>query len=181
MLTPTLSTFVYRKFKGFFKKKLKGEYYLCFLTMEDGFLLFQFMSEVEDNTYIVSIINAGSTRDENYVDEILEMMTNDHRLETIEFKAPIKVIGDSGITIKFIKPSKVFATSINMYQDSRLERRQYMADTKIKGDRKPVTQYKIGEDLGAIKAMSAVTKGFFIKNILKNDKVEMPPAAKKLT
>jgi hypothetical protein len=29
--------------------------------------------------------------------------------------------------------------------------------------------------------MSTVTKGFFIKNILKNDKVEMPSAAKKLT
>jgi hypothetical protein len=181
MLTPTLSTFIFKTFKGFFKKKLKGEFYICFLTMEDGFLLFQFLSEVEENKYIVSIINAGSTRDEKYIDEILDMMEHDNRLETVEIKTPVKIIGDSGITIKFTKPSKVFLQSISLYQDSRLQQRHYMADTKMKGDNQPITQYKIGADFGAIKAMSTVTKGFFIKNILKNDKVEMPSAAKKLT
>lgn len=180
-MEPTLSTFIFKTFKGFFKKKLKGEYYLCFLTLQDGFMLFQFTSETEENIYIVSIINAGATKDENYIDEILEMMENDNRLETVEMKAPVKIIGDSGITIKFIKPSKVFLKSIDIYQDSRLPQRHYMANTKMKGDKKPVVQYKIGEDFGAIKAMSLVTKGFFIKNILKSDKVEMPSAAKKLT
>jgi hypothetical protein len=180
MLEPTLSTFIYRKFKGFFHKKLKGEYYICFLTMEDGFLLFQFMSHIENDSYIISIINAGSTRDESYIDEILGMMETDNRLETVELKVPIKVTGDSGIKIKFLKASKTFLSSIEIYQDSRLPQRHYLANTKLKGDNQPVTNYKIGEDFGGIKSMSAVTKSFFIKNILKSDKVEIPHTAKKL-
>lgn len=180
MLEPTLSVFVYSKFKGFFRKKLAGEYYICFLTLEDGYLLFQFMTEIEEGKYIVSIISAGSTRDEKYIDELLEMMDMDNRLETIELKVPVKIIGENGITIKFLQKSKVFKDNIDLYHDSRLPQRHYIADVKMYGNYKPATIYKIGEDFGAIKSMSLVTKSFFIKNIFKHDKTEIPQTIKKL-
>ena len=180
MIDTTLSVFIYQKFTGFFRNKLSGEYYICFLTLEDGYLLFQFMSEVEDEKYIVSMISAGSTRDEKYINDLINMMDNDIKLETIELKIPVKVVGTNGITIKFLKKSKVFKDNIDLYYDSRLPQRHYIADVKMYGEYKPAIIYKIGEDFGAIKAMSLVTKSLFIKHFLKHDIVEMPPTAKKL-
>jgi hypothetical protein len=180
MLEPTLSTFIYKTFKGFFRKKLTGEYFLCFLAMEDGYLLFQFMNQVEEDKYIVHVIGAGSTRDEKYINELIDFMNNDNKLETVELKVPVKITGEHGIIIKFTKNSKVFKSNIELYSDSRLPQRYYLADVKMKEEQKPAIIYKIGEDFGATKAMSAVTKVYFIKNLFKADKVELAPTIKKL-
>jgi hypothetical protein len=176
----TLSIFKYKLFKGLFKKKLKGEYYVCFMTLEDGYLVFQFMAEVSDNTYIVHILNGGETRDSDYIDELLDKMKYDPKLEVIEMQVPVTISGESGIKIKFLKPSKVFKNSLKIYKDSRLAHNALIAEVKMKGDNKPGVSYKIGEEFGAIKGMINVTKLFFIKNIIKNDTVEIPLSVKKL-
>jgi hypothetical protein len=179
-MTPSLSVFKYSKFKGFFTKKLTGEYYLCFLVLDDGYLLFQFVSEYKENTYIIGMIGAGSTKDDDYIEEMLAMMDTDSSLELIEKRVPVKIGGSQSINIKFLKPSKVFLSTIDIYKDSRFEHGIYLADVKMKKEYKPVALYKVAGDFKFITGMTNVTKAFFIKNILKSDKIESNSAMKKL-
>jgi len=148
----------YKAMKGFFKKKVAGEYLIVAFkdSKNDTFILLQFLGQAEGK-YVVTII-AYESPDDDLLEEQLDGLRYHSQIDILEDKLPIKVDFKNKITITFTKTSKYIGKKLVLSHGSNLPDGYMFADVKMKKGYEPAQHYKIGsEALDTMKKMRAFT------------------------
>jgi len=150
--------------KGLFRKRPDTKLLALAITMKDAFLVMQFVGMAQDGVKPIAVLAAGhSTKDQSYVDEIIENIitygVNKEVLETIPSSTKIQ---SSSITLSLKKPSEYIGSRVVFDSDSRLPDGYFFVNVKIKKkDYQPIVQYKIDKDIGKMKAMKKLAGSKF--------------------
>ena len=145
--------------KGFFGgETLKGEFLMFTFEHKNAVFLFQFMQHYKNDLYILALAEAFETPDYDIVEEFYDEFEYLANHETLEKNMKAKVtMTSSGMKVVLLKPSKYLGKTIDIMQDSRLDRGMYMAKVKLAKGIEPAVSYKKGGDLGFAKKMRAYT------------------------
>ena len=154
----------YKHMKGFFKKKVAGEYLIVVFkdTTRDTVLLIQFFDKMGE-FYLAGIVGGAQSPDDEVLEEMIDMLRHDSNVDVLEDKVPSKMKASAkGLDIQFTKPSKYLGKNMLLQNDSRLPEGYYLVKVIMKKGFEPAQQYKVGAgavDLGDIKKMRAFTSG----------------------
>ena len=149
--------------KGFFKKSPSGEYLVVAIndSKENTFVALQFLQEVQPGTYVVAIVGAAQTPDEEAIESYFDSIRYHAQFDILEDKLGIQVKHSSkGISITFKTPSKYIGKTLDLFVDTRLPQGYFLGKCTIKKGFEPAQQFKMGSqavDLGDIKKMRAFT------------------------
>lgn len=149
--------------KGFFKKTPSGEYLVVALHdgSENMFIAIQFLQVVKPGTYVIAIVGAGQSADQEVIDSYFDSIRYHAQFQILEDKLGVNVKHSSkGISITFKSPSKYIGKTLDLFSDSRLPQGYFLGKCKMKKDFEPAQQFKLGSgaiDLGDVKKMRAFT------------------------
>ena len=144
--------FEFTGMKGFFRKRPESRMLAFGITLKDMFLIMQAMGVYQEKL-IALVAGVDRTTDQNFVDEIIDGIKWNPRVEVLETIPCLTKIGPSNIVTSLKKPSKYVGPKIVFNVDSRLPDGYYFLNVKIKKkDYQPILTYKVGSDLGDMKA-----------------------------
>jgi len=158
--------FKYKPIKGFFKKRVAGEYVIVALKIKMGVLLVQFMKHFKDDFYVGAIVGGIETPDEDAKEESIDQLRYDAKVEILEKKLPIKTSFKTPIKIIFIKPSKYLGKTMELHKDSRLGGGYLLIKAKVKSGFKPgetLARLTVDPEMKQMRAFTTARMKKFIK------------------